>query len=200
MRSISAPIRILGPLASALLVAPSVGAQSFYGLAGGLNYAGPAPSLSAHYSSGFALQVSVGRRFGDRLGTRLDAFVNHFAIQGPPVAFGVACPSSGPCGPPGGSDGFADPIGIAGLTASIRLIVDPPQAVRMYLIAGPGAYYVYQHPSEAGAVRPGVSAGGGFSTRVGSRSAVLVEARYHHLFSLPSHPTWLVPLTLGLTF
>src|SRR6266566_1931146 len=163
MRSISAPIRILGPLASALLVAPSVGAQSFYGLAGGLNYAGPAPSLSAHYSSGFALQVSVGRRFGDRLGTRLDAFVNHFAIQGPPVVIGVACPISGPCGPPGGSDGFADPSG-------------------------------------AGAVRPGVSAGGGFSTRVGSRSAVFVEARYHHVFSVPSHPTWLVPLTLGLTF
>jgi len=82
----------------------------------------------------------------------------------------------------------------------MRLFVDPPQAVRMYLIAGPGAYYVYQHPSEVGTVRPGVSAGGGFSTRVGSRSAVFVEARYHRLFNLPSHPTWLVPLTLGLTF
>src|SRR2546427_132767 len=178
MRSISAPIRILGPLALALL-APSVGAQSFYGLAGGLNYAGPAPSLSARYTSGFALQVSVGRRFGDRLGTRLDAFVNHFAIQGPPVAIGAACPISGPCGPPGGSDGFADPIGIAGLTASIRLIVDPPQAVRMYLIAGPGAYYVYQHPSEAGAVRPGVSAGGGFSTRAARPSAGGRASRGH---------------------
>jgi len=112
----------------------------------------------------------------------------------------VACPISGPCGLLSGSDGVADPIGISGLTASMRLFVDPPQAVRMYLIAGPGAYYVYQHPSEAGAVRPGVSAGGGFSTRVGSRSAVFVEARYHRLFNLPSHPTWLVPLTLGLTF
>src|SRR5947209_10599657 len=101
MRSISAPIRILGPLASALLLAPSVGAQSFYGLAGGLNYAGPAPSLSARYTSGFALQVSVGRRFGDRLGTRLDAFVNTFAIQGPPMAFGLRGPISEPAGPPG---------------------------------------------------------------------------------------------------
>ena len=51
MRSISAPIRILGPLALALL-APSVGAQSFYGLAGGLNYAGPAPSLPPSVPAG----------------------------------------------------------------------------------------------------------------------------------------------------
>jgi len=201
MRSIRATIQIPGPLALALLLAssPAVCAQSFYGLAGGLNYAGPT-SLSNHYTSGFALQVSVGHQFGDRLSARLDAFINRFGIEGPPAGVGVMCPSSGPCGRPPGSDGFAEPIGISGLTASMRLIVDPPQAVRMYLIAGPGAYYVYQHPSETGAVRPGVSAGGGITTRVGSRSAVFVEARYHHLFSVPSHPTWLVPLTLGFTF
>ncbi len=181
-------------------------AQTFYGIASGLNFAGPAPSPNfqgkEHFTRGLAFQVSVGRRFGDRLGARLDVFVNHFAIQQPPTFVGVACARGAePCGRPPGSDGFTDPVGIAGLTASMRLFVDPPQIpVRMYVIAGPGAYYGYQHPSAAAAVRAGASAGAGFATRVGGRSAVFVEARYHHLISAPSHPTWLVPVTLGFTF
>jgi len=202
MRSISAAIRILGPLALALLLAPSVGAQSFYGLAGGLNYAGPTTfgtQGDEHYTRGFALQASVGRQFGDRVGARLDALLNHFAVQGSPVAVGVMCPRSGPCGPPPGTDGFND-RGLAALTASALVNLDPPGPVRMYLVAGGGAYYFYQHPTAEGAMRLGMSAGGGFTVRVKARSRIFVEARYHDLLGTPIRPMWLVPLTLGVTF
>ncbi len=69
----------------------------------------------------------------------------------------------------------------------------------MYLIAGAGAYYFYDHPSAAGAVRLGVSAGAGFAVRVG-RPRLFIEARYHDLFRAPSQPTWLVPLSFGVRF
>ncbi len=194
------------PLAFALLLttSPALSAQTFYGLAGGLNYAGPAPAGpqgNERYTRGFALQASLGRQFGDRLGARLDAFVNHFAVQQPPQLVGVMCPIGGPCGPPAGTDGFTHPVGVAALTASALVTVDPPgTVVRMYLIAGGGAYYLYQHPSAEGAVRPGVSAGAGFAVQVGGRSRIFVEARYHDVLGAPSQPTWLLPLTLGMTF
>ncbi len=199
-------MRTIVPLGFALLLAtsPALPAQNFYGLAGGLNYAGPVPAGlqgNERYTRGFALQASLGRQFGGRLGARLDAFVNHFAVQQPPQVVGVACPISGPCGPPPGTDGFTHPVGVAALTASALVTLDPPgTAVRMYLIAGGGAYYLYQHPSAEGAVRPGVSVGAGFAVQVGGRSRIFVEARYHDVLSAPSQPTWLVPLTLGMTF
>src|SRR5690242_4702784 len=98
MRTTSAPVRIVGSLTLALLFfsSPTVCAQGYYGLAGGLNYAGPAPDGQQgpqHYTRGFAVQTSVGRQFGDRLGARLDAFLNHFTVQQPPIAVGVMCPS-----------------------------------------------------------------------------------------------------------
>jgi hypothetical protein len=191
---------LLAPL-FAIAVPGILCAQTFYGIAGGLNYAGPSPSsdpfIPAAYTKGLALQLSFGRQIEQQLAVRLDAFLNHFAAQQPPRPIPVMCAYGAPC-PPKYTDGFNSPVGIAGLTASMRLTVDPQQtAVKMYLIAGPGAYYVYQDPGTAGAVRPGVSAGGGFSTRVGSRLAVFVEARYHHLFSAPGRPAWLVPLTFG---
>src|SRR2546429_3962409 len=96
MRQINRSFALRALVGSSFLLAlPEFGpAQPSYGIASGLNYAGPASSLREHYTSGFALQVSVDRRFGDRLGARLDAFVNHFAIQGPPAAVGVAWPLS----------------------------------------------------------------------------------------------------------
>ena len=204
MMRIGAPTRIIG-LAFAILFTPSpaVRAQRFYGLAGGLNYAGPTTfgtQGDEHYTRGFALQASGGRQFGDRLGARLDAFLNHFAVQGSPVAVGVACPRIGPCGQPPGSDGFNNPVGLAALTASALVNLDPPGPVRMYLVAGGGAYYLYQHPTAEGAMRLGVSAGGGFTVRVKARSRIFVEARYHDLFGAPIRPMWLVPLTLGVIF
>src|SRR5689334_8648803 len=77
-------------------------AQTFYGIAGGLNYAGALPDANPlpneHYTRGFAMQASVGRQFGDRLSVRLDALVNHFAVQATELVLyscpiGVLCPN-----------------------------------------------------------------------------------------------------------
>ena len=182
-------------------------AQAFYGIAGGLNFVGrvapPDPQLYERSTSGFAMQASVGRQFGDRFGVRLDAFVNHFAVLQPPRFAGVMCPmgSSPPCGSPPGSAGTTNPVGVSALSTSAFLILDPPEyRLRMYLIAGAGAYYFYQHPSIEGAVRPGLSAGGGFTLRVEGRSQIFVEARYNDILGSPSQRTWLVPLTFGFRF
>src|SRR6266568_2270843 len=122
-----------------LLAASSAApAQTFYGIAGGLNFLGPIPD-SLHDSRGFAVK---------------------------------------------------------GL-----LNVDPPGPwARLYLIAGTGAYYLYQQPGATGAVRFGVSAGAGFVVPVRGRSRVFVEARYHDLAPAPAQPRWLVPVTMGVIF
>jgi hypothetical protein len=205
MRKIDTAVAIQALLAPflAIMLPGILCAQTFYGIASGLNYAGPSPSsnpfISEHYTKGLALQLSFGRQIGEQLAVRMDAFLNHFAVQQPPTPIMAMCAYGRTC-VQRYRDGFTSPVGIAGFTASMRLTVDPQQtAVKMYVIAGPGAYYVYQNPGAAGAVRPGVSAGGGFSTRVGSRSTVFVEARYHRLLSAPGHPAWLVPLTFGFT-
>ncbi len=69
----------------------------------------------------------------------------------------------------------------------------------MYLIVGASTYYYYEHPSAAGVVRMGVSAGAGFSVHVGP-PRLFVEGRYHDLFRAPSQPTWLVPVVFGMRF
>jgi len=174
-------------------VQPAIAAQTFYGIAGGLNYAGSLPD--EHYTRGFVIQGSVGRQFGDRFGVRLDAFVNHFAVQATELKLyqcpmGVLCPGSQ-------QNTFANPVGVTALRANALLTVDPRgYAVRVYLIGGVGGYYFYQHPTIEGAVRPGVSGGVGFNVR----SRVFVEALYNKILSAPSQPTWLLPLTFGVRF
>jgi hypothetical protein len=178
-------------------------AQTFYGIAGGLNYAGALPDANPlpdeHYTRGFALQASVGRQFGDQFGVRLDAFVNHFAVQESSIKL-YMCPAGVLC-PRSQNTVFTDPVGVTGLRASGLFNVDPPGAgLRMYLIAGAGAYYFYQHPSIEGAVRPGFSAGAGFNVRVFQRSRLFVEGVYNRILGAPSQPTWLLPLTVGVRF
>ncbi len=185
-------------LGVALLLAytPAALAQTFYGLAGGLNYSGPVPSGDS-YSHGFAVQASVGRQLTRRLGVRLDAFASRFDDSRPmPVCILILQP------PPGCSaSGFVKPVGVAGLTANGLVNVTPPGAgIGMYLIAGGGAYYLYQHPNAAGAVRPETSAGAGFTVSVSGRLQVFVEGRYHDLLGAPTQPTWLVPVTFGVRF
>jgi hypothetical protein len=178
-------------------------AQTFYGIAGGLNYAGALPDANPlpneHYTRGFAVQGSVGRQFSDRFGVRLDAFVNHFAVQATEIR-AFACPMGALC------DGsqpntLTNPVGVTALRANALLTLDPPAyAVRMYLIGGFGGYYFYQHPTIEGAVRPGVSGGVGFNVSVNGRSRVFVEGLYNKILSAPSQPTWLLPLTVGVRF
>jgi hypothetical protein len=181
-----------------VVVQPALPAQTFYGIAGGLNYAGPAPS-DEHYTRGFALQASVGRQFGDRFGVRLDAFVNHFAVQESSIKI-YMCPAGVLC-PRSQNTAFTDRVGVTALRASALFKVDPPSAdLRMYLIAGAGGYYFYQYPSIEGAVRSGLSAGAGFNIKVKGRSQVFIEGVYEKILGAPSQPTWLLPLTVGVRF
>jgi hypothetical protein len=204
MDSMERPMKTLSFCFILLLAVSSVSsAQTFYGMAGGLNYAGSLPDANPlpdeHYTRGFAIQGSVGRQFGDRFGVRLDAFVNHFAVQAT-ESRAFACPMGALC------DGsqpntLTNPVGVTALRANALVTLDPPAyAVRMYLIGGFGGYYFYQHPTIEGAVRPGVSGGVGFNVRVNGRSRVFVEALYNKILSAPSQPTWLLPLTFGVRF
>jgi len=183
-------------------VQPAIAAQTFYGIAGGLNYAGSLPDANPlpdeHYTRGFAIQGSVGRQFSDRFGVRLDAFVNHFAAQATDF-FAYQCPMGALCEPQ--SQTLTTPVGVTALRANALLTVDPPAyPVRMYLLAGAGGYYFYQHPSVEGAVRPGLSAGAGVTLKVLGRSQVFVEGVYNRILGALSQPTWLLPLTVGVRF
>jgi len=184
-------------------VQPAIAAQTFYGIGGGLNYAGSLPNANPlpdeHYTRGFAIQGSVGRQFSDRFGVRLDAFVNHFAVQAIENR-AIACPMGALCVGSQPST-LTNPVGVTALRANALVTLDPPgYAVRMYLIGGFGGYYFYQHPTIEGAVRPGVAGGVGFNVSVNGRSRVFVEALYNKILSAPSQPTWLLPLTFGVRF
>jgi len=179
-------------------------AQMFYGIAGGLNYAGSLPDANPlpdeHYTRGLAVQGSIGRQFGDRFGVRLDALVNRFAVQATEIKL-YQCPMGALCSGAPQSHTLTTPVGVTALRANALLTVDPPAyPVRMYLLAGAGGYYFYQHPSVEGAVRPGLSAGAGFNVKLSSRTQVFVEGVYDKILGAPSQPTWLLPFTVGVRF
>jgi hypothetical protein len=179
-------------LAGLLASSPVLTAQTSYGVSLGLNYIGPAPSGNS-YSQGFAVQASVGRQLWPGFSVRLDALATR--VDDARAARNVPCPSfAQTCG----SAGSDRPVGVAGLVANGVVNVTPPGTV--YLVAGGGAYYLYQHPSVAGTVRFGVSVGGGISLPVGDRAHAFVEARYHDLLGMPSQPMWLVPVTFGIRY
>ena len=179
-------------------------AQTFYGVAGGLTYAGALSDANLfpdeHYTRPVTIQGSVGRQFGDWLAVRLDALVNHFAVRRTEnlvdqCPMGVLCGSSHLL-----SRTFTNPLGVTAIKANMILMDPPPYAVQMYLIAGAGGYYFYQHPSMQGAVRPGFSVGAGFNVKAYRRSQVFVEGAYNRILGAPSGPTWLLPLTVGVRF
>jgi hypothetical protein len=181
-------------LALLLGLSTAAAAQTYYGIAGGLSYAGPADLLGTG-GQGFAAQASLGRELSSRFAMRVDALTSQFAFQQRQIA-GYLCAYRSPCGPPP----VVNTVGVVGLVASGVATVDPPESpVLMYLIAGAGTYYCYDHPSAAGVVRMGVSAGAGFSVHVGP-PRLFVEGRYHDLFRAPSQPTWLVPVVFGIRF
>jgi hypothetical protein len=169
-------------------------AQGFVGVAGGFNFQGPAPA-GEQYTRGFAVQASVGRHLRPSLALRFDAFASQFADTRGTVIYNLPCRFPG-CG--AGTPGFVKPIGVVGVAANGVKTVNPQGT--LYVIAGGGAYYLYRHPSAAGAVRVGVSAGAGVSVPMGSRLRSFVEARYHRMLDAPSLPTWLVPVTFGIGY
>ena len=186
-----------------LLSLPSVArAQRFIALAGGMNVAqGPALPFQ-DLSAGLAAQASVGYRIAPRLRVRFDAFVSHFTAASEQVFYPVAppCPSNASCG-----GEFAAPrggVGVAALAVNELIDVLPAAAggPGFYLIAGGGAYYVFQNPTAPTEMRFGLSGGAGVELRLQGNSALFLEARYHGLMNAPADSRWLVPVTVGMRF
>ena len=139
------------------LAAPTTAfAQTFYGLAAGVNVARMVAvdvyqGFHGHTSHGFAVQASVGRRLTRRLGWRVDAFASQVTYTQPSDFAGVMCAYPPPAGvccgicPLGTS---TDLVGVTGLAASELVSVIPSASgMGMYLIAGLETDYLYRHPA-----------------------------------------------------
>ncbi|HYL22332.1 MAG TPA: hypothetical protein VEU74_11265 [Gemmatimonadales bacterium] len=185
-----------------LLLLPSVvRAQRFVAFAGGTNVAqGPALPFQS-LSAGLAAQMSTGYRVAPRLRVRFDALVSHFTAAAAPVDF-LAPVCLPPCG---GSARPAAPAGSIGVAAlAVTELIDVIPAAQggpgFYLIAGGGAYYLFQHPTAPAMMRFGLSGGAGVELRLEGSSALFLEARYHGLMNAPADSRWLVPVTVGMRF
>ncbi len=82
----------------------------------------------------------------------------------------------------------------------IDVVPAAPEGLGLYLIAGGGAYFLFQHPTSPALTRLGVSGGAGVEFRLQGNSALFLEARYHGLMNAPADARWLVPVTLGMRF
>lgn len=174
-------------------------AQRFVGFAGGANVAqGPALPFQS-LSAGFAAQAFLGYRIAPRLRIRLDALVSRFTAAN--TGFFLAVPQclacvSAPSLPPTG------PVGVSAVVANEIIDVFPSAdgGPGLYLIAGGGAYYMFQNPSAPKLMRVGLSGGGGLELPIGGRARLVFEVRYHGLANAPTDARWFVPLTVGMRF
>src|SRR2546426_866758 len=100
-----------------LLAASSAApAQTFDGMAGGLNFLGPIPD-SLHESRGFAVQASAGRQLNSRIAIRLDALASRSASRQPVVVIPCMCVYGAPtcqCPTTGGASSSVSVAGIGG--------------------------------------------------------------------------------------
>jgi hypothetical protein len=197
-------VGLAAPLATPAVASP----QTFYGMAGGSNLAagptqtvpsgrGPVPN---QHSGGFTAQASFEWRVSRLTSTRLDGFFNRFTLsQWALLSGGVYCMD--PLGPCPYFLSPSAPVGVAGLVANELVNVVPSMhSARVYVMAGVGAYYFYEHPSAQGAVRPGLSLGAGCAVPRGGPSRVFLEVRYHYLLNAPSEPAWFAPMMFGIQF
>src|SRR2546428_2578259 len=110
-----------------LLAASSAApAQTFYGIAGGLNFLGPIPD-SLHDSRGFAVQASAGRQLNSRIAIRLDALASRSASRQPVVVIPLMCaygPPTCQCPTTGGTPSSGS---VAGIHSNRVLNLDPPR-------------------------------------------------------------------------
>jgi len=175
-------------------------AQRFVALAGGTNVGrGPALEYQA-LSAGFAGQASIGYRATSHLRVRFDALASHFrATQD--VLLTAPLPY---CYCSGGSSSatVTGAVSVAAISVNELFDVLPaaPGGPGFYLIAGGGAYYLFQNPSAPTMMRFGLSGGAGLELRLQGSSALFLEARYHGLMNAPADARWLVPVTVGMRF
>ena len=188
-----------------LLLLPSVArAQRFVGFAGGTNVAQGPVLPYQNLSSGVAGQASLGYRLAPRLRVRFDALVSRFTATAQTLYYNVPnrpCPSFG-CGSGAASAAPTGSVGVAsfGVSELIDVLPAAPGGPGFYLIAGGGAYYVFEHPTAPSLMRFGLSGGAGVELRLEGTSAIFLEARYHGLMNAPADSRWLVPVTVGMRF
>ena len=188
-----------GALALLLAVVPAR-AQLVQGFGGGLNVAGPSlnvSDLAERYQPGFSARVFVCTHTARRLSPRFDLSVTRLSLQqthyvyadgSGPICWG-RCPVTS-----GGA-----PVGIIALTANaVATLTGPSRGGQVYLTAGVGPYYLYQHPDVGNAVRVGAATGIGWVLPWGGRSRFFVEARYERLIHSPAQLSWTAPITVGL--
>ena len=197
-------VGLAAPLATPAVASP----QTFYGMAGGSNLAaGPAQTVPSgrgpvpnQHSRGFTAQASFEWRVSRLTSTRLDGFFNRFTLsQWALLPGGVLC--TDPLGPCPYVLSSSEPVSVAGLVANELVNVAPSlHSALVYVMAGVGAYYFYEHPSAQGTARPGLSLGAGCAVPLGGRSRVFVEVRYHYILDAPSEPAWLAPMMFGIQF
>ena len=195
-------------LGAALLIAlpASASSQTTVSLAGALNMARTlptdVPSRHGSMTQGFAFQASVGRPSRGRGAWRIDAFVRQFQQTQYSGWAGVMCVQNPPpgtcCGicPLETSKGRVAMLGVA--VNQLMNVAPAKFPVGMYVMWGAETDYWYEHPTARGALRLGVSAGGGVTIPVAGRVQAFVEARYHQLLDAPIGPSRLVPVSFGL--
>jgi hypothetical protein len=94
--------------------------------------------------------VFIGTHPSRRLAARFDVSISRFSVQ--QTRF-VMADVVGPCWGRCPVDQGSVPVGVAALTANgIATVTNPNRGGRLYLIAGVGPYYIYQHPEVANAV------------------------------------------------
>src|SRR2546428_7158570 len=114
-----------------LLAASSAApAQTFYGIAGGLNFLGPIPD-SLHDSRGFAVQASAGRQLNSRIAIRLDALASRSASRQPVVVIPCMCAYGAPTCQCPTTGGTSRSVRVAGVPGNGVLKLDPPRPLAL---------------------------------------------------------------------
>jgi len=193
-------------LALLLWLSSSAFGQTTFSFGGGLNVARTLstqfPMYQGSTTQGYAVQASVGRPTRGRYAWRIDAFVSQFQLTQYSDFMGVMCVQNPPPGTCCGicpGETAKGRVAIIGVAANQLVNVAPATfPVGLYVIWGAETDYSYQHPTARGALRLGVSGGGGLTLPLAGHVRAFVEARYHHLLAAPMGPAWFMPVTVGL--
>ncbi len=172
-------------------------AQSFHEVAAGLAFGGKSPNPLMDIT----LRAAVGHEFATGVGWQLDAFTTQFHFQSP-TGGPISCAPGRPglLGPPGSCPATPGPAskGVLGVSAGGLVRVAPTSGgVKIFALGGVEADYLYLYTS---ALRPGASAGFEIAFPAEPSGHLwILDVRYHRLDTSVA-PTWLIPVTAGVTF
>ena len=171
--------------------------QTFYGVSGGLGFAGPSPA-----SPGFLAQASIGHlNPGD--GWRLDAYAaGAFEITQTRIVYvavmPIMCMRNVPnCG--FGTTSTTASVGVAGLTLSDVLPFHrSTDGAVTYALVGAEMDRLTGGQGAPNNLLLGLSPGVGFALTPDGRRRTFVEARFHGLVDSAGLPSWALLVSVGL--